>query len=584
MRALIGCIKKKEWLYIGICALFAMISIWTDMEIPDSMRNITYLLQTEGTSFDKIVSGGMRMLLFAVTGLVCTVVTTYLSVKAGTMIATRVRSTLFNKILSFSMPEMNRFSTSSLIMRCTEDITQIQSFVAVGMVLIFKAPATAVWGFIRISGVNPVWTMVSGGIFILTLAFLIVMTVIMRPFVGKIRRGMDSLNRVSREHIDGIKVIHAFRSYSLHKNGFEKTNKEVAQISGKITFGTALFGPYLDTMTNLLNILLYLAGAYVIVAAAGSAKKVLFADMVTFSSYALLVMTAFVQLLAVYMGMVQAIASMSRIGEVLATDPGIKDGEDLTDETEEGTLEFSHVSFKYPNAKEYVLKDINIRVEKGQTVAIVGATGSGKTSILNLIPRLYDVTDGCIKVNGKDVRDYRLRELRNKLGYIPQRSVLFSGTVFQNIAYGDDGSIGKTINEVIKAAETGQAREFIEKNEKGYDAWVAEEGRNYSGGQRQRLTISRAAARVPQIYLLDDSFSALDLKTDRLVRKSLRDNAKDASFVIVSQRIGTIMSADRIYVVDNGRIVGSGTHEELMKNCGIYKETALSQPVKGEDV
>lgn len=579
MKTILRHIKKREWIYILICAAFAIVSIWTDMEIPERMRIITVLLQTEGSSVKEIMLSGLYMLMFAVLGFACTLMTAFLSVKEGAAIATRIRGDLFDKIISFSMPEMSRFSTSSLIMRCTEDVTQIQTFLVTGTVIILKAPVTAVVGFARISGVNPVWTFISGVVFAVTVAFILVITIVLKPLINKFRQKMDELTMMSREHLEGIKVIHAFRSYMIHKKRFEDPNSETAALSSKAMFGISLLSPFLDTMTNLLNILIFLAGAYIIGSAQSGSRTGLFADMVTFSSYALLVMGAFVQLLIMYMSMVQALASIRRVEEVLVTEPSIRDGNEQTAETEEGTVELSHVSFKYPNSGDYVLEDINICAKKGQTIAIIGATGSGKTSILNLIPRFYDVTEGSVKVNGRDVRDYRIKELREKLGYIPQKSILFSGSVMENIAYGDNGRFAETLQVVKRAAQLGQAKEFIEKEDDGYNARVAEGGSNYSGGQRQRLTISRAIARDPEIYLFDDSFSALDFKTDKELRNGLREAAGYATILIVAQRIGTIMSADRIYVVDDGKIVGCGTHEELIRDCEVYKEIAVSQGI-----
>ena len=577
MKTIIRYLTKQEWMFLGVCGVFALCSIWTDMSIPAQMSRVTTLLQTEGSTVSDVTGNGARMLLFALLGLLCTVATTYFSARVGAGLAMRVRGAVFDKTLDFSPEDSVNFSTSSLITRCTNDIVRIQTLFAAGAVLIFKAPLTAVWAFSRIVGQNPLWTTAVGVVFAIVVAFIVGIAALVRPQIRKAQALMDDTNRVSREHLSGIRVIHAFHAFDYQKLRFETVNEKLKAISSRIDRRIALFNPFLDTMTNVLNVAIYCIGAIVIGTAAASDRIGLFSEMVTFSSYALLVMTAFVQLLVIYMGLVKALASIDRISEVLNTEIHIRDGANETAETAKGTVEFKHVTFRYPNAGDDALTDISLSIQAGQTVAFIGATGSGKTSILNLIPRFYDVTGGQVLVNGKDVRDYKLKELRNKLGYIPQRSILFSGTIADNIAYGDNGRFRATLTEIKHAAEVGQAKEFIEKKEGGYEAKVSEGGKNFSGGQRQRLTISRAIARDPEIYLFDDSFSALDFKTDRMLRDRLKEVAAGATVIIVAQRIGTIRSADQIFVVDQGRIVGSGTHDELMEGCPIYQEIALSQ-------
>ena len=577
MKTLLRYLTRQEWMYLGVCGVFALCSIWTDLSIPDQMSKVTTLLQTEGSSIGDVTGSGALMLAFALLGLLCTVVTTYFSAKVGAGLAMRVRGAVFDKTLDFSPEDMGSFSTSSLITRCTNDIVRIQTLFASGAVLIFKAPLTAVWAFSRIIGQNPLWTAAVGVVFGIVVAFIIGIAAMVRPKIRKAQALIDDTNRVSREHLSGIRVIHAFNAFEYQKNRFENVNEKLKAISSLIDRRIAMFNPFLDTMTNVLNVAIYCIGAIVIGSAVASERIGLFSEMVTFSSYALLVMTAFVQLLVIYMGLVKALASIDRISEVLKSEIHITNGADDTAETEAGTVEFKHVSFRYPGAGDDALTDISLSIKAGQTVAFIGATGSGKTSILNLIPRFYDVTEGQVLVNGKDVRDYKLKELRNKLGYIPQRSILFSGSIADNIAYGDNGRFRATLTEIKHAAEVGQAKEFIEKKEGGYEAKVSEGGKNFSGGQRQRLTISRAIARDPQIYLFDDSFSALDFKTDRMLRERLKEVAAGATVIIVAQRIGTIRGADQIFVVDQGRIVGRGTHDELMKDCPIYQEIAQSQ-------
>lgn len=577
MRTIIRYLTKQECIFLAICAVFALLSIWTDISIPDRMGEITGLLQREESAVSDVIMSGAWMLFFALLGLICTIATTYFSARVGAGMSMRIRGAVFSRTLDFSMEDMGDFSTSSLITRCTNDIVRIQTFFAAGAVLIFKAPITAVWAFVKIIGKNPMWTLAVGLIFAVVIVFIVGIAVVVRPMISRLQGFIDETNRVSREHISGIRVIHAFNAFNFQKKRFEQVNERLKELSTRIDRRIALFNPFLDTVTNILNVAIYYIGAVIIGRALSAEKAGLFSDMVTFSSYSLLVMTAFVQLLVIYLGLVKALASIDRISEVLNTKIKISDGENKQSETGMGTVEFRNVSFRYPKSGENALSDINISIEKGQTAAFIGATGSGKSTILNLIPRFYDVTEGQVLVDGRDVRDYKVKELRNKLGYIPQKSILFSGTIADNIAYGDNGRFRATLTEIKHAAEVGQAKEFIEKKEGGYDAEVSEGGKNYSGGQRQRLSISRAIARDPEIYIFDDSFSALDFKTDRILRERLKEVASGATVLIVAQRIGTIRGADKIFVVDQGRIVGSGTHDELMKSCEIYQEIAFSQ-------
>ena len=582
MRKILSYLTAKEWIFTIIAIIMALSSIYTDMSIPSQMSKVTTLIQTPDTTIEDIAAEGLMMIAYAFIGLMFSVIMMFLSAKVGTAMAMRIRKAVFDKTLSFSMKEMGDFSTSSLITRCTLDITRIQNIFSVGILLLFKAPVTAVWAFSRILGKDYRWTITAGIILAGVLIFMIVIVAAVLPLVSKMQAENDNINRISREHITGIRVVHAFNAFKFQDEKFDYANESLSNLNRKSSFRTSTFAPGLDIASNLLNISIYAVGAIVIGSSADSEKIGLFSDMVTFSSYALLVMAAFIQLLIVFLGLAKGIASIRRINEVLDREIEIVDGEEKEEITKTGTIEFKNVDFRYPGAAGMALSDINIRVEKGQTVAFIGATGSGKTSILNLIPRFYDVENGEIKVDGRNVKDYKLKDLRNRIGYIPQKSMLFSGTVAGNIAYGDNGRFKATITEIMKAAEVGQAKEFIEKKEGGYAARVSEGGKNYSGGQKQRLTISRAIARDPEIYLFDDSFSALDYKTDRILRKKLKEVAGDATVIIVAQRIGTIRTADRIYVVDEGRIVGSGTHSELLKECDVYKEIAKSQMTEEE--
>ena len=582
MKKIISYLQAREWTFLIIAVALALFTIYTDMSIPNQMNKVTILIQTPGSAISQIVDEGLLMLLYAFIGLVCSVIMMLLSAKVGTTMAMRVRAAVFDKTLAFSMNEMSDFSISSLITRCTLDITRIQNVFSTGILLMFKAPVTAVWAFSKILGKDYRWTIVVGIILLAVLIFMVVVVACVIPLTTKMQTENDNVGRISREHITGIRVVHAFNAFKYQQDKFEKSNEELTDLSRKSSFRTSTFSPGLDIATNLLNITIYTMGAIIIGSAAAGDRIGLFSDMVTFSSYALLVMAAFIQLLIVFLGLAKSISSIKRINEVLNKEIEIVDGEEKQEITGQGTIEFRNVDFIYPGAGEIALRNINIRINKGETVAIIGATGSGKTSILNLIPRFYDVFGGEILVDGRDVRDYKLKELRNRIGYIPQKSTLFSGTIANNIAYGDNGRFKATITEIKKAAEVGQSKEFIEKKEGGYAAKVAEGGKNYSGGQKQRLTISRAIARDPEIYLFDDSFSALDFKTDKILRSKLKETAGDATVVIVAQRIGTIRSADKIYVVDEGCIVGEGTHNELIKTCEVYQEIAKSQMTEEE--
>lgn len=581
MKSILKHVRKKEWILLSLICVLALVQVWMDIAIPDRMNRITTMLKTPGSTVADVTSSGAGMFGMAILSLLSSIVTVYLSAVVGAAVAMRVRGAIFDKTLDFSMEEMNRFKASSLITRCTNDVTKVQQAFSAGMVLMLKAPLTAIWAFTKIYGKNAVWTVTVGIIFAVVMIFIVFVAQVVRPKIYAAQGLVDQVNRTSREHLSGIRVIHAFNAFDYQARRFENVNENLRKTSVGVDRKMGLFSPFMTSMLSLLNILIYMTGASVIFKAGEGDKITLFSDMVTFSSYAVLVMSAFVQLLVIYIALVKSMASVDRISEVLTADISIKDGSDETSDTGEGTIVFENVDFAYPGSGDYALTNINISIEKGQTVAFIGATGSGKTSILNLIPRFYDTTNGRILVDGKDVRDYRLRDLRNKIGYIPQKSFLFSGTIADNIAYGDNGRFQATLTEIKKASEVGQAREFIEKKEGGYNAKVAEGGKNFSGGQRQRLTISRAICRDPEIYLFDDSFSALDFKTDRMLRDRLKEVAKNSTVIIVAQRIGTISGADCIYVVDKGRIAGFGKHDELLKTCPIYKEIVASQAMEG---
>lgn len=582
MKTILSYLSKKDRLFLILAIAISLGSIYTDMAIPNQMNRLTEMIHNKSSEVSDVAVQGAWMVGYAFLGLILTLLMMYLSAKVGTHLAMQLRGAVFDKTLSFSMKEMGQFSPSSLITRCTLDITRIQTVFAIGSILIFKAPITAIWAFSRILGKNMWWSISTGAILLVVILFLVFVIIGVIPLVNEMQKDNDRLSKISRENILGIRVIHAFNAFKYQQDRFDVENAALTDVSKKVSKRTSIFAPFLDAASNFLNIAIYGIGAIVIGSATVGERIGLFSDMVTFSSYALLVMAAFIQLLIVYVALVRCATSVKRVSEVLNCQVEIKDGLEQQEITKSGTIEFRHVSFRYPNTKENALSDINISINKGETVAFIGATGSGKTTLLNLILRFYDVDSGDILVDGRDVRDYKLKDLRNRLGYIPQKSTLFSGTIASNIAYGDNGRFKATLREVIKAAKVGQASEFIEQKEGSYSAKVSEGGRNFSGGQKQRLTISRAIAREPEIYIFDDSFSALDYKTDKRLRQSLKETAKEATVLIVAQRIGTIRNADKIYVIDKGRIVGEGRHDDLMTSCDIYKEIALSQLSESE--
>ena len=526
------------------------------------------------------------MLGFSLLALAAAVMTSWLVSKAGASLDRTLRKNVFEKTMSFSLEEIGRFGTSSLISRCTTDVTQIQNFVTGGLQLTVESAVTIVWVVVCISGARRVWTFSTvAAVLIICVTLTAVMAAVI-PCIKKLHSVNDSLVEVSREHINGIRSVHACNAYDFQKERYEKINGEQIRLHLFYDRSMAAVNPVATAVLYLLSVVIYVSGAYLISAAGEREKLVLFSGMVEFISYSGMLINSFIYLIMTLSTLPGTLVSAGRIAEVLNTEPTVTDGcraapAHAPEKT--GELEFSHVSFRYPDSKENVLTDVSFKVRKGETVAVIGATGCGKTTMLNLIPRLYDTTEGAVLVNGVDVRDCKVRELRNLIGYVPQKSFLFSGTIAGNIAYGDNGRFRATLSDIKEAAETGQAAGFISNKEGKYDAPVAQRGSNFSGGQRQRLAISRAVCRDPEIYLFDDSFSALDYRTDSLLRKSLRERAGDATMLIVAQRISTIRNADKIIVLDGGRVVGEGRHEELLASCDVYREIALSQNEENMD-
>ena len=576
-------LTKKEWFLALISLILIIVQVWLELKMPDYMSEITVLVQTEGSQISDIIKNGAYMLGCAFGSLVSAVIVGYLVATVAANFSKSVRKKLFDKVEDLAMSEVKGFSTSSLITRTTNDITQVQMLVAMGLQLMIKAPITAIWAITKILNKSWQWSMTTGIAVLILLTVISILTIIVMPRFKIVQKLTDKINGVTRENLTGIRVVRAFNAENYQKNKFEDVNTKLTKQQMYNQRKFAIMQPVMYLVMYFLTLAIYFIGAYLIRDASMVNKLGLFGDMVVFSSYAMQVIMSFLMLAMIFMMSPRAQVSANRINEVLDTDITIKDGNINTNKTNEvGTVEFKNVSFKYPDADEYLLKNISFKANKGETVAFIGSTGSGKSTLINLVPRFYDATEGEVLVDGVNVKDYTQEFLHNKIGYVPQKAVMFNGTVNSNIAYGDNGKGEISEEKIKKAIEVAQGKEFVEKMDEKYDTHIAQGGTNVSGGQKQRLAIARAIARSPEIYIFDDSFSALDYKTDFLLRKALKEYTKDATSLIVAQRIGTIMNADKIIVLEDGVSVGMGTHKELLKNCDVYKEIALSQLSKEE--
>lgn len=574
-------LNPKEWALFGISILFIVAQVWLDLELPDYMSEITRLVQTPGSEMSEIMATGGWMLLCALGSLATSIVVAGIAARIAANFSSRLRSKLFDKVQSFSMEEINNFSTASLITRSTNDITQVQMLIVIGLQLLVKAPILAVWALLKITGKSWEWSLTTGiavGVLILIVGICVVLVL---PKFQKLQQLTDNLNRVSRENLTGLRIIRAYNAEGYQENKFSEANNVLTRTNLFANNVLAVLMPSITLIMSGLSLAIYWVGASLIQSADMGAKMGLFSDMIVFSSYAIQVVMAFMMLIMIFILMPRAHVSAKRINEVLDTKPSLMNGW-LTASASKlaGEVEFRKVSFKYPDADDYVLKDISFTAKTGETVAFIGSTGCGKSTVVNLIPRFYDATEGEVLVNGVNVNQYEERALRNKMGYVSQKAVLFGGTVASNIAFGDNGSDASA--EVVDAVYISQASDFVEKMEGSYDAHIAQGGTNLSGGQKQRLSIARAIARRPEILIFDDSFSALDYKTDRKLRSELKKGARGTTMLIVAQRIGTIKDADKIIVLEEGRIAGMGTHEELMDTCSVYQEIAYSQLSKEE--
>ncbi len=573
---------KKDYLYILLAVMFIAGQVWLELKMPEYMSAITKLVQTEGSAMGDILQNGGMMLLCAFGSLISTIIAGYFVSCVGADFSYITRKRIFDKVESLSLNEVKKFSTSSLITRTTNDITQTRMLITMGANMLVRAPMSAIWAIVKIHGKSWEWSTATGIAVVILLATLITTMMIVIPRFKIIQKLTDRLNGVTRENLTGIRVVRAFNAEKYQEHKFDKSNTELADINRFVDRVMSVMSPVMYLIMNGITLVIYFLGAYLIGNSMMADKLTVFSDMVVFSSYAIHVIMSFLMVAMIFMMIPRAQVSADRINEVLDQEITIKDGSFDDDTAEKGTVEFRNVSFKYPDAEEYLLRNISFKAEKGQTVAFIGSTGSGKSTLINLVPRFYDATDGEVFVDGVNVKDYKQKALRRKLGYIPQKAVIFSGTVASNITYGDNGKNKPSERQIQTAAKVAQAKNFVEKLDKQYNSHVAQSGTNLSGGQKQRLAIARAVARDPEIYIFDDSFSALDYKTDAALRQALKEHTKDATSLIVAQRIGTIMHADQIIVLDKGECVGHGTHRELMKHCEIYREIALSQLTKEE--
>ena len=569
-------VSKKEWFIAALCVIAVVANVYLELKIPDYMNQITTVISTGGEVHEVMREGG-EMLLCAFGSLIATVICAVMASYVATSFSMRIRELEFNNVQSFSMEEMDRFSISSLITRSTNDITQIQTTMAMGLQVMIKAPIMAVWAISKIYTKNLEWTAATAIAVIIMLVMIGCVMYYVIPRFRRIQWLTDNVNRVTRENITGIRVIRAYNAEDYQDRRFEDANKDLTDTNLSAQRAMAFMMPGMSAIMNGLSLSIYWIGAILIAGTASMTDQfVLFADMVVFSSYAMQVIMSFIMLVVIFMILPRASVAAKRVEEVIETEPSISNGT-VTDTSEvTGRIAFENVSFRYPGASGPTVSDISFEVSKGETLAIIGSTGSGKSTLINLIPRLYDVSEGSVKVDGVDVREYDLETLRRKIGYVSQKAFMFAGSIESNVNYGADSG-ERTIQDVERAVDIAQAEEFVKGLENGYGSEISQNGTNLSGGQKQRLSIARAICKSPEIYIFDDTFSALDYRTDMVLRKELKRKIEGATSIIVAQRVGTIMDADRIIVLDSGRIAGMGKHEELLRDCPLYLEIVRSQ-------
>lgn len=571
-------LKAAEWIQAIVSLVFIIAQVWLDLKLPDYMSEITRLTQTPGSNISDIWLAGAKMLLCAMGSLIGAIIVGFFASRIAASFSQRLRSLLFNKVALFSMEEINKFSTASLITRSTNDITQVQMIITLGLQMLVKAPIMAVWAVMKITGKGREWSIATGIAVIILMVMVSLLMVFVIPKFKKMQTLTDNLNRVTRENLTGVRVVRAYNAEKYQESKFEAANEELTSTQLFTNRSMAVMMPMMSLIMSGISLAIYWIGAYLINGAGAMERLDLFSNMVVFMSYSVQVIMSFMMLVMIFIFLPRASVSANRINEVLETESKIVDGhisEGL--KGKKGEVVFEHVSFKYPEASEYVLRDISFTAKEGETVAFIGSTGSGKSTLVNLIPRFYEATEGNILVDGVNIKDYVQEALYNKIGYVPQKAVMFRGTVSSNVAYGDNGREKTDVEEIKKAVRIAQGTQFVEEMEGQYEADIAQGATNVSGGQKQRLAIARAVYRKPEMYIFDDSFSALDYKTDRILRSVLKKETAGVTSLIVAQRIGTIMDADQIIVLDEGSIVGKGTHNELLKNCDVYREIAMSQ-------
>lgn len=579
-------LRWKEWLLVAACVVLIVGQVQLDLALPDYMSEITRLVQTEGSQMSDILLAGGKMLLCALGSMLLTVCTTFFTAQIASRFSARLRGEMYRKVVGFSNEEINRFSTASLITRTTNDISQLQMFFSFGMQSLIKAPVMAFIAVGKISTKSWEWSLLTGGVIAFVCVLLVFIMLYAVPRMKKMQTLTDNLNRITRENLTGLQVVRAYNAENYQEGKFAKANEEMTRNSQQANIAMSVMNPGMNLAMNGLTLGIYWIGATLISAISLTSPTAmmerigLFSDMVVFMQYAMQVIMAFLMLVMIFVMLPRVTVSAGRVNEVLDTKARIVDGKETQGKPGmKGEIEFRDVSFRYPDADGDAIHHISFTAHHGQTVALIGATGCGKSSIINLIPRLYDATSGQVLVDGVDVRDYTQDALRSKIGFVPQKAFLFSGTVSSNVGYGEDNASGAAIRKAVAIA---QAAEFVESPEVGYSGTVAQGGSNFSGGQKQRLSIARAVARDPEILVFDDSFSALDYKTDHALRQALREQTSGTTNIIVAQRIGTIRDADCILVIEDGAIVGKGTHRELMESCKVYQEIAYSQLSKEE--
>ncbi len=576
--------KPQDWCYALICIAFIVVQVWLDMTMPDYMQELTVLIETPGSQMPEVCRAGGMMLLCSLGSVAAAVITAIFSARIGSDLGFALRGSLFKKVQSFSMEEIGKFSTASLITRSTNDIQQVLMFIVMGLQMLIKAPVTAVWAICKIADQEWQWSLATAIGVVIVLSVVGICITLVLPKVRRMQKLTDDLNRVTRENLNGLRVVRAYNAEEYQENKFEKANEELTKTQLFQQRTMAFMMPTMMLVQSGLMLAVYWIGAILLRGVnTFDGRVTMFGNMMVFSQYGIMIVMSFMMLVMPFMMLPRASVAARRINEVLDTEPTIHNG--TVTEGKPGVVgevEFKNVSFRYPDAEEAVIRDISFKARKGETVAFIGSTGCGKSTVINLVPRFYDVTGGEVLVDGVNVKDYDEHALRNKIAYVSQKATLFSGTVASNIAYGDNGQHAPTDADIADAIDTAQASEFIESSPEKYERYVAQGGANFSGGQKQRLSIARAIARKAEILIFDDSFSALDYKTDRVLRNALDQKCKDTTRLIVTQRIGTIKDADQIIVLDEGRMVGIGKHEELMQTCEVYQQIALSQLSKEE--